>query len=92
MFAIQVVTIPPGVRKVLISNPPPLATYPADEHGAIARRVAPLHIDSKTWLPGVVSQEQTPTTHNPPRLRVLCCKPCPTLQQMNPLLGACPWP
>lgn len=45
-------TIPAGVKKILISNPPPLETYPECKFGAIRRRVQEVNISSPTWLPG----------------------------------------
>jgi len=42
-------SLPAGVRKILISNPPPAGLLPADPHGAVARRYTALHITEPTW-------------------------------------------
>lgn len=42
-------TLPAGVRKLIISNPSPEKLYPADPHGAIARRFKTLKINEQTW-------------------------------------------
>ena len=61
-------TIPAGVPKILISNPPPAETYPTDPFGAILRRVKPLHIEHKTWLAGnlVMENYTSPTAATQP--------------------------
>ena len=40
----------PPVPKIAVSNPSPLALYPADPSGAIARRVTTLNITEKTYF------------------------------------------
>ena len=42
-------TVPAGVRKIFISNPPPQNLYPADSAGAIARRMMYMYIGWPTW-------------------------------------------
>ena len=43
------ISLPAGLKKILISNPSPEALYPSDPHGAIARRLHTLHITSPTY-------------------------------------------
>ena len=45
------ITIPSGVKKIFISNPPPSELYPCDPHGAIARRRQELLVMHPTWMP-----------------------------------------
>ena len=44
-------TMPRGVKKIIISNPPPSALIPSDPHGAIMRRIVQVHVTAPTWLP-----------------------------------------
>ncbi len=62
-------TMPRGVKKVLISNPPPEELIPIDPHGAIMRRITIMHISQPTYaLPaaGPATQVQpTPAVQCP---------------------------
>ena len=52
-------TVPAGVRKIFVSNPPPQNLYPVDNAGAIARRMTYMYIGWPTW------QQQPPRAPAP---------------------------
>lgn len=60
-------TLPPNLKKIVVSNPPPKDLYPADPAGAIQRRRTCLKITAPTWhvLPNV---DATPPTALMPNL------------------------
>ena len=53
-------SLPAGLKKIIISNPPPQDLYPADPHGAIARRVKYLHVTQPTWIQAPVHRPPAP--------------------------------
>ena len=59
--------LPAGVRKILISNPPPVGLLVNDEYGAIARRYQAVQITAPTWhvtvSPAQHTQATTPVIH-----------------------------
>ena len=51
-------TMPRGIKKILISNPPPDELIPPDPHGAIMRRITVLHINAPTYAPPALQPPQ----------------------------------
>lgn len=50
----------PPIPKIAVSNPEPVALYPKDNSGAIARRVTTFHVTEKTYTPPPVQAQHMP--------------------------------
>ena len=60
------ITIPPRVKKILVSNGAPHTLYPADPHGAIARRMETLWIRAPTYHAQALGQVAQDAQGTPP--------------------------
>ena len=73
-------SLPAGVKKILVSNPPPDGLYPPDPHGAISRRVKTLLISAPTYYlaPPPAAPPRTPAeqhVHDGGNTQATCTTP-----------------